>query len=344
MTGHPPADTRCPRIDPVPADGPRPFWSVMIPTYNETRFLAQTLRSVLRQDPGSGEMQIEVVDDASRQGDVEAITATIGGGRVNFHRHEANVGLANNFTACVRRSRGHVVHILHQDDFVLPDFYSFMRRRIEAHPECGVFMGRALLVNSSGRVVATSPRLLGASGAQRDYYHLLSRENRAICPSVLVRREIYERIGGFEPRLDLAVDWEMWMRASGATWVWCENRPLTAHRRHSRQVSAGYHSNAIGESRAALSFVKDRLPIANKAQFHRRALRFLAGLAMYFALARLSNGRWQEGREYLREAHTCHPSWPVLIAQGVGAGCRGLLRKVSRRLGMLGRPDVFPAD
>src|SRR2546423_1107808 len=48
------------------ADGSRarPFWSVMIPTYNaRADYLEETLRSVLRQDPGPEQMQIEVLDD-----------------------------------------------------------------------------------------------------------------------------------------------------------------------------------------------------------------------------------------------------------------------------------------
>ena len=342
VTNHPPDGTGCPTIEPVQAGCPRPFWSVMIPVYNDTRFLEQALKSVLRQDPGPGEMQIEVVDDASLQGDSERITATAGGGRVSFHRHRSNLGLANNFTACVRRSLGRVVHILHQDDFVLPGFYQPMRRRIEEHPECGLFMGRAMLVDSSGRVVAKSPRLHGTSGVQRDYYRLLSRENRALCPSVLVRREVYERGGGFEPGLNLAVDWEMWMRASGITWVWCEDRPLTAYRRHPEQTSARFRSDAIGESRAALSYVAGRLPLPteDQARFHREALRFLARLAMYHALAHLSIGRFRDGREFIREAYACHPSWPILFVQGLGAGCQGLLRKGLRRLAPPGREDA----
>ena len=52
-------------IAPLPQEAARPKWSVMIPAYNCARFLAATLESVLAQDPGPAQMQIEVVDDCS---------------------------------------------------------------------------------------------------------------------------------------------------------------------------------------------------------------------------------------------------------------------------------------
>jgi glycosyltransferase involved in cell wall biosynthesis len=52
-----------PRVEPRPPDPARPLWSVMIPTYNCADYLRETLASVLAQDPGPEEMQIEVVDD-----------------------------------------------------------------------------------------------------------------------------------------------------------------------------------------------------------------------------------------------------------------------------------------
>ena len=46
--------------------GACPFWSVMIPTYNpRADYLEETLHSVLQQDPGPEQMQIEVIDDGS---------------------------------------------------------------------------------------------------------------------------------------------------------------------------------------------------------------------------------------------------------------------------------------
>ena len=56
-------------VPPVTDARARPLWSVMIPTYHCARYLAETLASVLDQDPGPEAMQIEVVADHSTADD-----------------------------------------------------------------------------------------------------------------------------------------------------------------------------------------------------------------------------------------------------------------------------------
>src|SRR5215470_11545792 len=72
------------RVLPVPDGTTRPLWSVMIPTYNCAKYLRETLTSVLAQDPGAEQMQIDVVDDCSTEDDPEAVVRELGS-RVVFH-------------------------------------------------------------------------------------------------------------------------------------------------------------------------------------------------------------------------------------------------------------------
>src|SRR5579864_7930471 len=109
----------------------RPFWSVMIPTYNRTKYLEKTLTSVLSQDPGAEEMQIEVVDDGSTLDDPETIVRRVGGSRVSFVRQSTHLGLVPNFNSCIERAMGHWVQILHTDDFVLPGFYERLKAALK---------------------------------------------------------------------------------------------------------------------------------------------------------------------------------------------------------------------
>src|SRR5215218_3673985 len=125
-----------PVIAPVTA-GHRPQWSVMIPVYNCAVFLPQTLESVLQQDPGTDRMQIEVVDDASTDADVEAIVAQVGNGRISYFRQPQNVGSLKNFETCLNRAQGLYIHLLHGDDKVRHGYYKKIGQLFDQFPESG---------------------------------------------------------------------------------------------------------------------------------------------------------------------------------------------------------------
>ena len=72
-------------------------------------------------------MEIVVIDDHSPNNLSEQIVASLWLGRVRYYRNETTLGLAGNWNQCIRLSRGHWVHILHQDDLILPGFYDRLR-------------------------------------------------------------------------------------------------------------------------------------------------------------------------------------------------------------------------
>ena len=123
-----------PAIAAVPEGVHRPRWSVMIPTFNCANYLRQTLESLLSQAPGPDEMQIEVIDDCSTKDDPEAVVRDVGKGRVDYHRKPQNEGAIANFNTCIERSRGDLVHILHGDDWILPEFYKTIEQTAEKFP------------------------------------------------------------------------------------------------------------------------------------------------------------------------------------------------------------------
>lgn len=206
-------DCEAPPIAPVPEGIQRPLWSVMIPTYNCARYLRHTLESVLEQDPGPEQMQIEVIDDCSTKDDPEAVVREIGNGRVAFYRKPHNAGAIANFNTCIERSRGTLVHILHGDDGVLPGFYATVARMAADHPECALYATRCFIADEEGHYTAVWGRLPELEAApDNDVKRFLSC-NPLLFPGVVVRRNFYEKQGGFLPQLVHTADWEMWARA-----------------------------------------------------------------------------------------------------------------------------------
>jgi glycosyltransferase involved in cell wall biosynthesis len=201
-----------PPIGPVKGNAARPLWSVMIPAYNCGHYLKEALTSVLSQAPKPEMMQIEVVDDCSIEDDIEGIVKQIGKGRINFYRQATNQGAIRNFNTCIERARGHLVHILHADDSVLPDFYKHLQNHAGANPLLSLFAVRAFFVDQTGAVKSASPRIpeleSGSHCASSLYY-----SNPLRTPAVVLRRSFYEQHGGFLPRLVHTADCEMWSRA-----------------------------------------------------------------------------------------------------------------------------------
>lgn len=224
--------TRPPGIDPI-LEGPRPFWSVMIPTYEGGSLLGHTLRSVLSQAPSPAEMQIEVVDDCSTSDRPEPVVEEIAPGRVSVHRHPENIGISANFTACVERSRGEWVHILHGDDLVADGFYDQVRSVTESNDGLGAVIVGCDVIDASGHVIASDEPLRATPGFLDDgFVRRLFHENPVRTPSIVVRRSVYENLGAFAPTLRHCADWDMWKRVIASTPTWFEPRRLARYRVH----------------------------------------------------------------------------------------------------------------
>ncbi len=204
---------RIPAIPPVPAGEERPFWSVMLPSYESDAYLARALASVLAQDPGSAAMQIEVIDDGSRTGDPQALVERIGGGRVGFHRNPSNLGATETFNTCLRRARGHWVHILHADDEVLPGFYAAYQRVIELRDDLVMVVGPVITIDAHGeRLNAQGPAPTGDGCVLRDFVKRQATRQQVQFAGWVLRRESCERAGGFCTLFHHCADMELAFR------------------------------------------------------------------------------------------------------------------------------------
>jgi len=228
-----------PKIESISDAAHRPLWSVMIPTYNGTKYLEQTLRSVLKQDPGESEMQIEVVDDCSTKDDPEPLVREIGNGRVSFYRHPVNQGLLGNWDSCINRARGQWVHLLHQDDIVLPGFYQQLRNGIESHPSVGAAFCRYAYMDEGSDWTSLSEIERRTPGILEDWLKKIAVFQRVQFPAIVVKRDVYENLGGFCTEARSAADWEMWKRIAARYPIWHEPEILACFRLHSDSTSSG---------------------------------------------------------------------------------------------------------
>lgn len=291
-----------PRIEPV-ADGARPLWSVMIPAYEGAEYLARTIRSVLVQDPGEDEMQIEVVDDYSVKEDLKAIVDQVGKGRVDYYRKPKNGGLVANFNTCLERSRGVWIHILHADDTVLPGFYEKLKRATE-FDEVGAAFCRHLGMDEDDHWTWISPLEAKVAGVVPRWIEKIAVQNHIQAPSIVVSRQTCEQIGGFDPRLSHCADWDMWKRIASAYPVWYEPTVRACYRIHShsdtsRLTRTGYN---VREMRRSIEYARAYLPETSEPGLTLQARRACANFAMGTASEMLRRGDIMGATAQAREA------------------------------------------
>ncbi len=222
-----------PPIRPLDASSARPRFSVMLPTHEPGALLTLALASVLAQAPESDVMQIAVVDDGSRPGVVHDIVRQVDPrGRVEIFDHAQRLGLCGNWNRAVALARGELIHLLHQDDYVMPGFYARLDAGYRRRPDIGMAFCRSRLVDAEGRRLKTTSQLRWMPGLLNQWLPRIAERQRVQTPSVIVARHTYETLGGYRPDLELAVDWEMWVRIAAAYPVWYEPRSLAVYRRH----------------------------------------------------------------------------------------------------------------
>ncbi len=109
----------------------------------------------------------------------------------------------------IQLSQAPLIAFLDGDDEWLPNK---LERQITlfANPKIGVVYSRRKLIDGEGNDLAT-PKMAPARGQLYDTFLV---QNPVCFSSVVVRRSVFESVGVFDPNLQLAIDYDLWLRAS----------------------------------------------------------------------------------------------------------------------------------
>jgi glycosyltransferase involved in cell wall biosynthesis len=311
-------------------------FSVMMPTYDPDEKLVRAIRSVLSQALPPEAMQITVVDDSSRPGLVRDLVARADpAGRVEVAEQANRLGLCGNWNRALALARGELVHLLHQDDYILPGFYRQMDLAFRRAPEIGMAFCRSRFVDADDRPIRTASRQQWRPGILANWLPTIAERQRIQTPSVVVARRTYELVGGYRPDLQLALDWEMWVRIAAARPVWYEPQPLAAYRRHATNETSRLKASGVAwaDVARAIRINAESLPPAIRSRTLAASVRWYVSSAMRTAERQVQNG------EFTRAAVTLGhvPAILNLVADGprnIGTARRLLTLKarVSRGL------------
>lgn len=208
----------------------------MIPVYNCINYLQEALESVLQQALSPEEMQIMVVDDHSTDGDVAALVRTVGKGRVGYFRKDKNDGSLRNFETCINMAKGKYVHILHGDDKISSGFYEEIGSLFEEYPETGACYVSYDYIDYESKNVWPIQVLQEKRGIITNWLEKIAVNNVVQPPAMVVKREVYERLGSFFA-VHYGEDWEMWARIAAHYPVAYSPKFLAHYRVHRTNIT-----------------------------------------------------------------------------------------------------------
>lgn len=260
-------------------------------------------------------MQIEVCDDASTDTDVGALVKEAGAGRIAYYRQPSNVGSLRNFETCLNRSRGHLIHLLHGDDKVRDGFYTRMEALFAAHPAMGAAFCRFVTVDQFNGSALLSELEMPEAGILDNWLERLACKQRIQTPSIVVRREVYEKLGGFYGR-HYGEDWEMWLRIAAHYPTGYIPEVLAEYRKHADSIS-GQSILTGGNIRDLKAVMDTARPYFTAEQWSRILPQVKKAYAAYaIHTARSIWGRYQHRqgtRSQIREAISLSAAPPFLF-------------------------------
>jgi GT2 family glycosyltransferase len=175
--------------------------SIILPTYNGVRYLRESIESCLAQT--HRHIEIIVVDDGSSE-PIERIVRDCDDRRILFVRHERNCGLPTALNTGFAAATGELLTWTSDDNAYLPFAIERMVRFIHTYPHVDFVYAESVCVDEHG-AASHVMRIAPPESLARDNY---------IGACFLYTRKVYETVGDYDPRAELAEDYDYWVRVS----------------------------------------------------------------------------------------------------------------------------------
>ncbi len=179
-----------------------PLVTIVTPSYNQARFLEDTIRSVLSQD--YPHIEYIIVDGGSTDGSVDIIRKYED--RLAWWVSEPDRGQAHAINKGFARARGEIWAWINSDDIYTPHAVREAVAFLEAHPEVGMVYGDALYIDEENRVLGRFP------SAQTDYRKLLRGFVHIPQATAFFRADLVREVGFLNENLYYAFDYDLWVR------------------------------------------------------------------------------------------------------------------------------------
>lgn len=258
-----------------PVAGEPPSITLVTPSFNQARYLESTIQSVLEQQ--YPRLQYGIVDGGSTDGSLQIIE--------RYRKHldfviiEPDRGQSDAINKGLALAQGDILGWLCSDDTLLPGALARVADHFAGHPDDPWLIGQAQRIDAEGNPLGLLQALgdftlAGALIRQRPF--------NVPQPATFWRAAIWRQVGGLNPDLHHAMDFDLWCR-----WLALGhhptilNQPLATYREHPQSKTCSQADRFIAalieiEKRLAPNLPwRDRLRLYRRIGYQQRALAIL---------------------------------------------------------------------
>lgn len=211
-----------------------PKVSILLTCYNHIRYLPACWEGI--QTQSFSDFEVVAIDDGSTDGTREWLSEHANGAKLIFN--ESNLGTYGSLNRALGEANGDFVAILNDDDLWAPRKLEAQLALFDRVPELGLVHTDGSFIDGDGAPLEGSP--LGFEFPRTETGNVvipLLYANKIIASAVLVRRECFDQLGGFNENYFGSGDWEMWLRIAEKWPVGYVDEKLTFYRVHGENAS-----------------------------------------------------------------------------------------------------------
>lgn len=188
-----------------------PQVSVMLPSYNHGAYIAEALESVLHQT--FQDFEVIVSDDCSTDNTVNIIRS-FDDPRITVHLFPHNVGATINHEYCWKHCTAPYIALLNSDDAWFPEHLEKAVAYLDAHPACGAVFSWSNFIDENSQETDPCAEVFRQENRTRaEWLRRFFTGGNCIChPSMVIRQEVYQKIGFYSRSLRQLPDFYEWIR------------------------------------------------------------------------------------------------------------------------------------